>query len=299
MRRPRKKRTNVKSCYFITTRVAGGQFLFDSETLDFFWDLLLKVAYFSGAKLISYSFMTNHIHLLVMIRPVDTIVSDKKVIKRVRRLYGNKTADRLQAQVNAALEQGDEEMVKALLAPYRKRMNELSEFLKTLKQRMTIYVNDKLKREGTLWQGRFHSVLVENHEHLLRIIAAYIDLNPVRVGMSPAPGDYRWSSIGDACSQGRRQEIGLAMLASLYPSLPKEVACKTYLALLASKLAKDPDTAGGLDVCTKNPYLVKSSVLGRPSFIRAVAGPKPIGGTTFLTDRDRTYMSVGRVAKKS
>ncbi len=49
--------------------------------------------------------------------------------------------------------------------------------------RLTFHMNKRLDRSGTLWKGRFKSVLVEDHERALLTIAAYIDLNPVRAGL--------------------------------------------------------------------------------------------------------------------
>jgi putative transposase len=46
---------------------------------------------------------------------------------------------------------------------------------------------------GHLFQGRFHSVLVESNIHLVEL-ARYIVLNPVRAGMCERPQDWRWSS---------------------------------------------------------------------------------------------------------
>jgi len=40
-------------------------------------------------------------------------------------------------------------------------------------------------------------VIVENGT-AARTMAAYIDLNPVRVGMVEDPADFRWSSYGEA-----------------------------------------------------------------------------------------------------
>ena len=48
-----------------------------------------------------------------------------------------------------------------------------------------------------MWEGRFKSVLVENG-HAARVMAAYIDLNPIRAGMVSKPEDYKWCSYGEA-----------------------------------------------------------------------------------------------------
>ena len=48
-------------------------------------------------------------------------------------------------------------------------------------------------RGGHVFQGRFHSVLVDKHSYLLEL-CRYIVLNPVRAGMVEKPGDYPWSN---------------------------------------------------------------------------------------------------------
>jgi len=54
-------------------------------------------------------------------------------------------------------------------------------------------VNDAHERTGTLWEGRFKSNLIDSETYLLTC-HRYIELNPVRAGMVPAPADYPWSS---------------------------------------------------------------------------------------------------------
>lgn len=46
---------------------------------------------------------------------------------------------------------------------------------------------------GHVFQGRFHSVLLEQEAHFLEL-ARYITLNPVRAGMVASALDWRWSS---------------------------------------------------------------------------------------------------------
>jgi hypothetical protein len=54
---------------------------------------------------------------------------------------------------------------------------------------------------GTLWEGRFKSVLVEGTGQTLSTMAAYIDLNPVRAGIVKDPADYRWSGYAEAVEE--------------------------------------------------------------------------------------------------
>ena len=110
--------------------------------------------------------------------------------------------------LRAILKQGGEEAVlwrKRLLA----RMHDVSEFMKTLKQRFTIWFNHTHDRYGTLWAERFKSTVVEGREAALRVTAAYIDLNPVRAGIVEDPKDYRWSGYGDAVGGSTEAREGI------------------------------------------------------------------------------------------
>jgi REP element-mobilizing transposase RayT len=55
------------------------------------------------------------------------------------------------------------------------------------------WFNHRHKRSGHLFQGRFHSFLIER-ETYLREVMRYVVLNPVRAKMVGRPEDYRWSS---------------------------------------------------------------------------------------------------------
>ena len=55
---------------------------------------------------------------------------------------------------------------------------------------------------------RFKSVLVEDGE-VLRTMALYIDLNPVRAGLVDDPKDYRWTGYGEATGGSKRARRGL------------------------------------------------------------------------------------------
>jgi putative transposase len=72
--------------------------------------------------------------------------------------------------------------------------------MKHLGQRYVQHVNRTLGRSGTLWEGRFKSCLVQTDAYVLACYR-YIEMNPVRAGMTPHPGAYRWSSyrfnVGD------------------------------------------------------------------------------------------------------
>jgi len=53
--------------------------------------------------------------------------------------------------------------------------------------------NRRYRRSGSLFQGRFKAILIENQTHAWEL-SRYVHLNPVRAKMVPLPERYRWSS---------------------------------------------------------------------------------------------------------
>ena len=63
----------------------------------------------------------------------------------------------------------------------------------SLGRRYVQYFNRTHKRTGTLWDSRYKSSLIQAETYLLTCMR-YIELNPVRAGMTDDPAHYRWSS---------------------------------------------------------------------------------------------------------
>jgi putative transposase len=68
-----------------------------------------------------------------------------------------------------------------------------AELMKFLGERYVQYVNRRYTRTGTLWEGRYHSCLVQSERYLM-VCQRYIELNPVRARLVSAPANYPWSS---------------------------------------------------------------------------------------------------------
>lgn len=67
------------------------------------------------------------------------------------------------------------------------------ELVKRLGQQYTLYLNKRLGRTGSVWEGRYWSHPVPTERYLL-ICQRYIEANPVRACMVARPDAYRWSS---------------------------------------------------------------------------------------------------------
>lgn len=130
-------------------------------------------------------------------------LSDEELLRRLRAIYCMAVVDEVAEDLQKARASGNTAFAREIHARYTYRMHDLSEFMKTLLQRMTQWFNRQHQRTGTLWESRFTSVIVESGI-AARMMAAYIDLNPVRAGMVSDPAKYRWSSYGEAVGGGAK-----------------------------------------------------------------------------------------------
>ena len=70
----------------------------------------------------------------------------------------------------------------------------VSRMMQAVGRRYVRFINAEYKRSGTLWEGRFKSGLIDSDRYLLTC-CRYIEMNPVRAGMTESPAGYRWSSF--------------------------------------------------------------------------------------------------------
>ncbi len=72
--------------------------------------------------------------------------------------------------------------------------NSIGKLMQTLGRYYVQYFNQRYKRTGTLWEGRYRATLIDS-EHYLLTCMRYIELNPVRARkMADHPSEYPWSS---------------------------------------------------------------------------------------------------------
>lgn len=117
--------------------------------------------------------------------------------------------------------------------------------------------NFKYARTGPLFDGRFRSALIQDTHYLLSCVR-YIELNPVRAGITSDPGDYVWSSY--KC-HAFNQQVGLWSPHIEYLLLGGTEADRSeqYRALMSDALS--------VDVVQKIRHCVnKGLVLGTESF---------------------------------
>ena len=190
--------------YHLIGCIVGREYLLGDVEREQFRKFMRMQEGFSGCILLAYVVMSNHFHLLLEVPPFpEGGISDEELLVRLRSVDAPGQVDAIARELAAARAAGDVAQVATIHSRFTYRMHDLSEFMKTLVQRFSRWYNREHDRHGTLWEERFKSVIVESGA-AARTMAAYIDLNPVRAGMVEDPGDYRWSSYGEAVGGGAR-----------------------------------------------------------------------------------------------
>lgn len=188
----------------VMNRVARGAYLFGKDedsskdcTHRKRWmeeRLELQVACFA-IDLIGFSFLSNHFHQVLRSRPDIALTwSDREVARRWLTLCPtarNKKGIPLEpTEQDIARLCRDKKRIKKL----RKRLSDISWWMRLYNQVIAQWVNREDKTEGRLWQGRFKAVRLNDEASILACMA-YVDLNPIRAGLANSLEECQFTSI--------------------------------------------------------------------------------------------------------
>ena len=201
---------DVSGVYHCMTRVVAGERLLGSREKEVLRKQLHRQAEFCGVQVLTYCIMSNHFHVLVRVPPRSETegVDDEELVRRVRALYPREKALVWESRLRGS---EGENVRERLLA----RMGDVSQFMRELKHRFSLWYNRSRGRYGTLWAERFKSVMVSPDRLALLAVSCYIDLNPVRAGLCTDPKEYRWCGYAEACGGSEVLRAGLRRMLEL------------------------------------------------------------------------------------
>jgi len=282
--------------YHCVSRAVWREMVFGADEKEMFAALLRKWEAFSQVRVLTFCVMTNHFHVLVEVpeRP-EHDPTDAELLEHLGLIYKGQRLAEIRWELEHYRAQRNHAAAEALRQRFLRRMWNLSVFMKALKQDFTIWWNKRHGKKGNLWEERFKSVLVEDG-HAARVVAAYIDLNPVRAGIVEVPDDYRWSGWGEAVRGKRRARQGIRQVVierELARSSPEvavaqvaewRMVAETYRGLLADDSGRE---AGAGLAARRTPdgprrmaeadllrcrvrYFVDGMVVGSQSFVDGV-----------------------------
>lgn len=253
MRRPRFK-TDGEGFYHVVSRIGGRRFLMDDAEKRILLGMVRAAAEFSGVEVYTYALMDNHFHLLIRV-PRREEVDDAELERRMQALYGPAQSTRLLGQWAKWTATGNKTRVEDAKRRLLARMYDLSQFIKTFKESYTQDYNRRHDNTGTIWEGRFKSILLEGTCRALMAVAAYIHLNPIRAKMVENPELAPFTGYGAACAGDEKAKQGL--LALVIRALYSEPSGQNWAAVrkicrdaMDGTLGKPPET-----LAVTNPYV--------------------------------------------
>lgn len=194
--------------YHCISRIIERRMVLGEKEKECFRKMMRKVEDFSGVQILTYAILNNHFHTLLYVPEAEDI-SDEELIRRLRALYDKSFVDEYARSLSEARAGEDDGYAEHLRQKYLYRMYDMSEFMKSLKQRFSTWYNRNNERKGTLWEERYRSVLIEDSEYSIVTVGCYIDLNPVRAGIVKDARDYRYCGYGEAVGGGKRAREGI------------------------------------------------------------------------------------------
>ena len=131
----------------------------------------------------AYAVMSNHYHLVLHVNQ-DQLGqwSDEEVIKRWTAIFPNnaKLVETLHLNRKSKAAQ---KQLRARLDEWRSRLGDISWFMRCLNESLARRANREDDCTGRFWEGRFKSQALLDEKALVTCMA-YVDLNPIRAGIS-------------------------------------------------------------------------------------------------------------------
>ena len=152
---------------------------------------LTELANIFAIKICAYAIMSNHYHLVLYVDiEASKLWSTDEVITRWQKLFKGATS----IIDHCKLTQGGIDTADALVSKWRKQLTDISWFMRCLNEHLARKANIEDGCKGRFWEGRYKSQALLDESALLTCMA-YVDLNPVRAGMSDNLEDSDFTSI--------------------------------------------------------------------------------------------------------
>ena len=178
------KRIKMPGCkaaaYHVVTRVNARQYRLEEGLQEKFVKHLKKLKMLYFVEYGAYCVLSSHYHLILRFAdPQD--IRPEEAMKRWNTYHEGTVWKK-----DATNPEHQAYVVKEL--------TDLSSFMKRLNHHVSVRHNKARDLQGTLWEGRFHSTIVERG-YSLAMCAAYIELNAFRASMVKKPEDYAFCSL--------------------------------------------------------------------------------------------------------
>jgi REP element-mobilizing transposase RayT len=205
MTRPRKALVNLETTpyYHITSRCVRRAFLCGTDHYSgknyehrrqWIVDRIRLLSSLFAIDICAYAVMNNHYHLVLKLCPEQLInLSDDAIMERWCALFkGPLLVQRYRQGI--PLPQIEQKTVNEIVSVWRKKLADLSWFMRCLNQPIAFQANREDGCTGKFWESRFTSQALTTEEALLSCMA-YVELNPIRAKIADSPETSDYTSL--------------------------------------------------------------------------------------------------------
>ena len=140
----------------------------------------------------AYAVMSDHYHLVVHIGDASELDTNTVIARWLQLYQGPLLARRYRG--GDTLSAAEYETVIDMATVWRRRLGDLSWFMKCLNEPIARQANLEDQCTGHFWEARFKSQALINDEALVACMA-YVDLNPIRAGIARTPETSDFTSV--------------------------------------------------------------------------------------------------------
>ena len=161
-----------------------------------------------GIDCLTYTVLSNHLHIVLRSRPdIVNTWTDEEIARRWLRLFPKrKKKDGSPATPTAAelhMITADSERLEEL----RSRLSDISWWMRCTSENIAKQANREDECTGRFWEGRFRAQLILDEASLLAC-AAYVDLNPIRAALAETPETSEFTGAKDRIDDLKERSAG-------------------------------------------------------------------------------------------
>jgi REP element-mobilizing transposase RayT len=190
-------------CYHVVSRCVRRAFLcgddaYSQQNFDhrrqWVVDRLDQLCRVFAVDIAAYAVMSNHYHLVLRLdRDRAQAWSLDEVIERWYSLFnGHLLVDRL--RIGQDLCKAERKAALSIVEQWRTRLFDLGWLMRCLNEHIARKANEEDGCTGRFWEGRYKSQALLDETALLTCMG-YVDLNPIRAGITETPEDSDFTSI--------------------------------------------------------------------------------------------------------
>ena len=160
-------------------------------------DKLLSLAQVFCIDICAYAVMSNHTHVVLCVdRDQALALSELEVLQRWHSMHKGTLLTQRFADDSERINMDAAEVltVRATIELYRKRLFDISWFMRHLNEHIAREANKEDGCTGRFWEGRFKSQALLD-EAALAACMAYVDLNPIRAKLADTPESSAHTSV--------------------------------------------------------------------------------------------------------